>query len=156
MDMNIELTQSQFNVELIKQGKFVCRNSQFCLFSNIGKHNLMYGGDVMKELDMVCAVFASEICDTPLIVTKTMNVEFISPIEANDIYKTYVRLINIGKTSIELEAEIRTHSVDTEKETTSVRCKTIFVRINQKGEKLNISDHVRFKFGYPLINNYSI
>ncbi len=150
------MTQSEFNVELIKKGEFVCRNSQFCLFSNIGKHNLMYGGDLMKELDMVCAVFASEICDTPLVVTKQMSVEFISPIEANDIYKTYIKLVNIGKSSIELLAEIRTHSVDTEKETLAVSCKTTFVRINQKREKLLISDHVRYKFGYPLINDYSL
>jgi acyl-CoA thioesterase YciA len=140
------MTQSEFNVELLKKGEMICRNSQFCKVKDIGVHNRMFGADQMAELDSVCAVFAAEICDTPWIVTKTMNVEFIKAISPNQIYKTYVGIKKIGNTSITLNAEIRTHSVDTEKETLALRCETVFVRINEYDEAIKISDNVRSKY----------
>lgn len=140
------MTQSEFNVELLKKGELICRNSQFCKGKQIGVHGRMFGADQMEELDSVCAVFAAEICDTPWIVTKTMNVEFIKEILPNQIYKTYVGINKIGNTSISLNAEIRTHSVDTEKESLALRCETTFVRINEYGEAIKISDNVRNKY----------
>lgn len=81
----------------------------------------MFGAILMEELDSVCAVFAAEICDTPWIVTKTMNIEFITPVLPNQIYKTYVGIKKIGKTSITLVAEIRKHSVHTENGTVALK-----------------------------------
>jgi acyl-CoA hydrolase len=140
------MTQREFNVELLRKGELICRNSQFCKGKQIGIHGRMFGADMMEELDAVCAVFAAEVCDTPWIVTKTMNVEFVKEIMPNQIYKTYVGISKIGNTSISLKAEIRTHSVDTEKETIALRCDTVFVRINEYGEAIKISDNVRKKY----------
>jgi len=100
----------------------------------------------MEELDSVCAVFASEVCDTPWVVTKTMNVEFVHEVKPNQIYKTYAGIKKIGGTSITLTAEIRTHSVDTEKETLAIKCETVFVRINEYGEAIRINDNVRSNY----------
>lgn len=145
------MTQAEFNIELLKDGEMICRNSQFCKGKDIGVHGRMFGADLMGELDGVCAVFAAEICDTPWIVTKTMNIEFVSPILPNQIYKTYVGIENIGKTSIHIKAEIRKHSVHTDKESVAVKCDTVFVRINEEGEAIKISDSVREKFGYEKL-----
>jgi deoxycytidylate deaminase len=49
----------------------------------------MFGAELMEELDSVCAVFASEVCDTPWVVTKTMNVEFVHEVKPNQIYQTH-------------------------------------------------------------------
>lgn len=141
-------TQSEFNIELLKKGELICRNSQFCKGKQVGVHGRMFGADLMEELDAVCAVFAAEICDTPWVVTKTMEIEFKAPILPNQIYKTYVGIEKIGKTSIILNSEIRKHSVQTERETIAVTCKAIFVRINEEGEAIPISDHIRKKFGF--------
>lgn len=138
--------QREFNASLLRKGMMICRNSQFCKGRQIGIHGRMFGADQMEELDSVCAVFAAEICDTPWVVTKTMNVEFVKEILPNQIYKTYVGIKKIGNTSITLNAEIRTHSVDTEKETLALRCETIFVRINEYDEAIKISDNVRGKY----------
>jgi acyl-CoA hydrolase len=149
MDLrNESKTQGEFNIELLKKGELICRNSQFCKGKQVGVHGRMFGADLMEELDAVCAVFAAEICDTPWVVTKTMNIEFKAPILPNQIYKTYVGIENIGRTSISLNAEIRKHSVQTERETVAVLCKSIFVRINEEGESIPISDHIRKKFGF--------
>lgn len=140
------MTQREFNVELLKKGELICRNSQFCKGKQVGVHGRMFGAEMLEEVDSVCAVFAAEICDTPWIVTKTMNSEFIKEILPNQIYKTYVGIKKIGNTSITLNVEIRTHSVDTEKEVLALRCETTFVRINEYGEAIKISDNVRSKY----------
>lgn len=140
------VTQRDFNRDLLRKGELICRNSQFCKGKEVGVHNRMFGGDLLQELDSVCAVFAAEVCDTPWIVTKTMNVEFVSEIRPNQIYKTYVGIKKIGNTSITLNAEIRTHSVDTEKEVLALKCETVFVRINEYGEAIRINDNVRSNY----------
>jgi len=134
------------NIELLRKGEMICRSSSFCYLSDIGVHGRFFGGAQMAELDTTCSVFAAEILDTPWIVTKTMNVEFIKGISANQIYKVYVGIKKIGNTSITLNAEIRIHSVDTEKEALALRCETTFVRINEYGETIRISDTVRNKY----------
>jgi acyl-CoA thioesterase YciA len=140
------MTQREFNVELLKKGELICRNSQFCKGKQVGVHGRMFGAEMLEEIDSVCAVFAAEICDTPWVVTKTMNSEFVKEILPNQIYKTYVGIKKIGNTSISLNVEIRTHSVDTEKEVLALRCETTFVRINEYGEAIKISDNVRSKY----------
>jgi acyl-CoA hydrolase len=140
------ITHREFNVELLKKGELICRNSQFCKGKQVGVHGRMFGAEMLEEVDSVCAVFAAEICDTPWVVTKTMNSEFIKEILPNQIYKTYVGIKKIGNTSITLNVEIRTHSVDTEKEVLALRCETTFVRINEYGEAIKISDNVRSKY----------
>jgi acyl-CoA thioesterase YciA len=140
------MDQNQIYINLLREGKMICRNSQFCKGSNIGVHGRMYGAHLMEELDMVCSVFAAEICDTPWMVTKKMDIEFVSPIKANQIYKTYVGIAHIGNTSLTMNAEIRKHSVHTEKEVVTMRCTAVFVRINEDGEPITISDKIREKF----------
>lgn len=140
------MKQRDFNRALLNKGELICRNSQFCKGKQIGIHGRMFGAELMEELDAVCAVFAAEVCDTPWVVTKTMNVEFVSEIRPNQIYKTYVGIRKIGTTSISMVAEIRTHSVDTEKEKLALKCETVFVRINEYGEPIKINDNVRANF----------
>lgn len=145
------MKQRDFNRQLLRNGELICRNSQFCKGKEVGIHGRMFGGDLVSEIDSVCAVFAAEVCDTPWIVTKTMNVEFVKEILPNQIYKTYVGIKKIGNTSITLNAEIRTHSVDTEKEVLALKCEIIFVRINEYGESIRINDNVRKN--YPELSN---
>ena len=121
------MTQSEFNIELLKKGELICRSSQFCLGNQIGVHGRQFGGIQLQELDSTCGVFAAEVCDTPWIVTKSINVEFIAPILPNQIFKTYLGIEKIGTTSITIKAEIRKHSVHTEKENIALICRAVFV-----------------------------
>ncbi len=143
--------ENKSNLDILKEGGMICRNSQFCKGKQVGIHGRMFGADLMEELDSVCAVFAAEICDTPWVVTKTMNIEFISAVLPNQIYKTYVGIKKIGNTSLTLITEIRKHSVHTEHETVALKAEAVFVRINEEGESIKISDSVRKKFGYEPI-----
>lgn len=133
------------------EGEMVKRNSQFCKGKQVGVHGRMFGAELMEELDAACAVFAAEAIDTPWVVTKIMNVEFVEPIMPNQIYCTYVSVKHIGNKSIKLYAEIRKYSVQTQKETVCVKADSIFVRINEYGEAVRISDNARNKFSKNLI-----
>jgi acyl-CoA thioesterase YciA len=146
----IDMTQEE--IELIKENKFICRNTQFCKGNEVGVHGKMFGGVLLSELDVTCAVFASEICDTPYLVTRNLKVEFISPILPNNIYKTYIKLDNIGNTSLKIIAEIHKHSVHTKRSKIAVKCECTFVRINDEGESIKISDHIRKRYGYEQID----
>lgn len=140
------------DIEILKSGSMICRNSQFCKGKNLGVHGNMFGADLMEELDGSCAVFAAEVCDTPWVVTKSMNIEFVAPVKVNQIYKTYIGIAKIGKTSITLNVEIRRHSVHTEAEQQAVKATATFVRIDEDGNPILISDNVRKKYGYePLL-----
>lgn len=145
------MKQSEFNIELLKNKEMICRTSSFCYQSDLGVHGRFFGGTQMAELDTACAVFAAEVIDTPWIVTKKMNIEFVAPITVNQVYKIYIGIENIGNTSIRLNAEIRLYSIETEKEVVCVKCDAVFVRINEQGESIKISDNVRKKFGYDAI-----
>lgn len=146
------MINDQQDIEKLKAGELICRNSQFCMANQIGIHGRMYGAYLMEELDAVCSVFVAEVCDTPWVVTADMSIQFVSSVAQNQIYKTYVGIEKIGRTSIILNVEIRKHSVRTEKEVLAVKCKAVFVRISDEGEAINISDHVRKKFGYETLN----
>lgn len=139
-------------IELIRENEFICRNTQFCKGNEVGVHGKMFGGLLLAELDSACGVFASEICDTPYLVTRSLETEFISPILPNNIYKTYIKLDDIGNTSLTLMAEIHKHSVHTGRSKIAVKCKCTFVRINDEGEPIKISDHIRKRYGYEQIN----
>jgi acyl-CoA thioesterase YciA len=135
----------------LKRGELINRNSQFCLGKNIGIHTRMFGGDLLSQIDIDSSVFVAEICDTPWVVTKKLDVEFIKPILEGEIFKTYIGIQNIGRTSITLNIEIRTHSVQTEREEIAIRGNAVFVRINEYGESIPINDKVRKKFGYKKL-----
>jgi acyl-CoA hydrolase len=128
------------------QGEMVKRNSQFCKGKQVGVHGRMFGADLMEELDASCAVFAAEAVNTPWVVTKIMNIEFVEPITPNQIYCTYIQMVKMGNTSIKLYAEIRKYSAHTQKETVAVKANAVFVRINEEGEAIHISDNARRKF----------
>ena len=143
--------ENNYEIEL-KDKKLICRSSRVCMTKDIGVNNNIFGAELMAEIDSTCAVFVAEVCDTPLVVTKTMAVEFIAPIKVNQIFKTYIGIEKIGTTSISLNVEIRKHNVHTEKENVVVKATTTFVRIDEEGNPIPINDNVRKKYGYePII-----
>ena len=97
------MTQREFNIGLLRKGELICRNSQFCKGKEVGIHGRMFGGDLVSEIDSVCAVFAAEVCDTPWIVTKTMNIEFISEVKPNQIYKTCIFTLTTSVHGVDLQ-----------------------------------------------------
>lgn len=129
------------------QGKLVYRSSKLCMTKDLGLHGNMFGGKMMALLDEVTSIFACEICDTPRMITKKIEeVIFERPVKVGQIIKIYCGIVKIGKSSITLTVEARAYNVYTEVEKLVCSTRMIFVRIDDEGNPIPISERIRTKF----------
>ena len=140
------------NVNKLREGELVMRSTWICMTKDLGVHGNAFGGILMSHVDEIAAVFAAEICDTPLMVTRTLNTEFLAPIKVGNIIKTYCGIISIGNTSIDIVVEMRKYNLRTEKEIVCLRAKTTFVRIDEEGSAIPISETIKNKYKTRLKN----
>ncbi|MBS1635800.1 MAG: hypothetical protein JST26_07735 [Bacteroidetes bacterium] len=74
-----------------------------CKAFDIGVHNNMFGGTIMSIIDDAAGSYASQICDTPNLVTiKFDGLVFKKPVHVGSILKIYGKVVRFGKTSVEL------------------------------------------------------
>ena len=64
--------------------------------------------------------------------------------------KHYGKVENIGETSIKLYMEARSHNVYNGKQNVILATNIIFVRVDEMGDSIPISDRVREKFSKDL------
>lgn len=92
----------------------------------------LHGGQLLKWIDEETGIHASIELGTELIVTKYISeINFTHPVFSGDVVIIGVRTIEIGKTSITLECEVRSLQSET------VVCKIdriTFVRVNKYGK----------------------
>ena len=131
-----------------------------CKASDIGVHSNMFGGDLLSLIDTSSAAYASQICDTPRIVTvKIDELVFKNPVKVGNIIKTYATVKEFGNTSVTLYVEVRKHNVYNGKQDVVVHTNIKFVHIDEEGNPIPISTRVkkryqeRFaKYGKGLLN----
>jgi acyl-CoA thioesterase YciA len=134
------------NVDILRQGEMIMRSTWICMTKDLGVHNNAFGGILLSHVDEVAAVFAAEICDTPLMVTRTLNSEFLIPMKVGNVIKTYCGIESIGNTSISIVVEMRKYNLRSEAEVVCLRAKTTFVRIDEEGSAIPIYDHIKEKY----------
>ena len=115
--------------------------------SDLGFHGNLFGGKLLAWLDAAAAGFASEYCDTPRMVTKSIDkCLFNKPAREGQLLKIYGDVDSIGNTSINLNLEARSHNVYNGKQNVILATNITFVRIDEMGDPIPISDRVRDKF----------
>lgn len=118
-----------------------------CKASDIGVHSNMFGGTVMSLIDEAGAAYASQICDTPRVVTiKIDELVFKKPVKVGSILKCYGRVKEFGNTSVTLYIEMRKHNVYTGKQEVVTHTNIKFVRIDDEGNPLAISNRVKGRY----------
>lgn len=118
-----------------------------CKTGDIGVHSNMFGGHIMSLIDDAAAAYASQICDTPRVVTiKIDELVFNKPVKAGNIIKTYGEVKEFGNTSITLYIEMRKHNVYTGKQEVVTHTNIKFVRIDDEGNPLAISERVKTRY----------
>jgi acyl-CoA thioesterase YciA len=114
---------------------------------DIGVNNSLFGGNMLSLLDEAAAAYSCQICDTPRMVTKKMEeVVFDNPVKVGNIIKIYGEVEKIGTTSITLRMEARKHSVYTGDEKIVCSTKVVFVRIDDEGQPVPISERVKTRY----------
>ncbi|MCC6702586.1 MAG: acyl-CoA thioesterase [Fluviicola sp.] len=120
-----------------------------CKEFDIGIHNNMFGGRLMSLIDDAAGGYAAQLCDTPLMVTiKFDEFVFKKPVKVGSILKIYGKVVKFGNTSLELYMEIRKHNVYTGGQEIVTHTNVTFVRIDEDGNAVPISDHVRARYDF--------
>ena len=115
--------------------------------SDLGFHGNLFGGKLLAWLDASAAAYAAQCCDTPRMVTVSIDkCVFKRPAKEGQLIKIYGAIEKIGGTSIMLKLEARSHNVYDGRQAIILSTYITFVRIDEQGESIPISDRVKEKY----------
>ena len=115
--------------------------------SDLGFHGNLFGCKLLAWMDAAAAGFAAEVCDTPRMVTKLIDeCVFNKPAREGQLLKIYGIVERVGNTSVTLKLEARSHNVYNGKQNVILSTNMVFVRIDEQGDAIPISDRVRLKY----------
>lgn len=127
------------NMELI--------TTHICKASEIGVHGNMFGGTMMSMIDESAAAYSAQLCDTPRMVTiKIEELVFKKPVKVGNLMKIYGKVIEFGRSSISIYIEVRKHNVYTGEQEVVTHTNIKFVRIDDEGNPIPISDRVKTRY----------
>lgn len=122
-------------------------STYICKKGDIGVHDNMFGGLILSVIDDAAASYASQICDTQRVVTlKIDELIFAKPVKVGNILKVYGEVKEFGTTSVTLYIEVRKHNVYTGLQTVVTHTNIKFVRIDDEGTPLAISERVKERY----------
>lgn len=121
--------------------------------SDLGFHGNLFGGKLLAWVDAAGASYASQICDTPRMVTVLIDkCEFKKPAKEGHLLKIYGDVKSIGRTSVTLSIEARSHNVYDGRQAIILATGIKFVRIDEQGEPIPVSSKVKNKFKKSELN----
>ena len=115
--------------------------------SDLGFHANLFGGKLLAWLDAAAAAYAMEVADTPRMVTvKIDECIFRKPAKEGQLIKIYGDVNEVGNTSLTMYMEARAHNVYSGQQSVILSTYIKFVRIDENGDPIPISDRVKKKF----------
>jgi acyl-CoA thioesterase YciA len=121
--------------------------TKICMTLDIGVNNSLFGGNMLSFLDEAAAAYCCQVCRTTKMVTKKIEeVVFESPVKVGNILKIYGEVDRIGNTSITVKLEARKHNVYTGKQHLVCSTKIVFVKIDEEGNPIPISERVKSQY----------
>ena len=125
--------------------------------SDLGFHGNLFGGSLLKWIDSAAAGYSMQLCDTPRMVTVSIDkCNFEKPAKENQLLKIYGYPSKIGNSSITIYMEARSHNVYTGKQELVLKTNITFVRIDDEGNPIPISDRVKNKVNTLIGHNDTI
>jgi acyl-CoA hydrolase len=125
-----------------------------CKTSDNGVHDNIFGGTILGLIDQSAGAYAAQICDTPRMVTiKIDELIFKNSVKVGNIIKFYATVKEFGTSSVTLYMEVRKHNVYTGHQDVVVSTNIKFVRIDEEGRAIPISDRVKTRY-YNRMEQY--
>jgi len=123
-----------------------CLNTHPIKKSDLGFHGNLFGGKLLAWLDAAGAHYAMELCDTPRMVTVSIDkCVFKKPAKEGQMLKIYGRPDIVGGSSLTLYLEARSHCVYSGRQTVILNTYIKFVRIDELGDAVPISERAKVK-----------
>ena len=114
--------------------------------SDLGFHKNLFGGKLLAWIDAAGAAYAAQICDSPRLVTVAIDkCIFKKPAREGQRLKIYGTVDSVGTTSVTLKLEARAHNVYTGVQSIILSTNIKFVRIDEDGNPIPISERVKEK-----------
>lgn len=114
--------------------------------SDLGFHGNLFGGKLLAWVDAAGASFASQMCDSPRMVTVSIDkCVFKKPAKEGHLLKIYGVVESFGNSSVTLRIEARSHNVYNGKQNIILDTNMKFVRIDEQGDAIPISDRAKSK-----------
>lgn len=109
--------------------------------SDLGFHGNLFGGSLLKWIDSSAAGFAMQLCDTPRMVTVSIDqCNFEKPAKESQLLKIYGKPTRLGNTSMTLYMEARAHNVYTGKQDLVLKTHITFVQIDEGGNPIPLGE----------------
>jgi acyl-CoA hydrolase len=125
-----------------------------CKTSDNGVHDNIFGGTILGLIDQSAGAYAAQICDTPRMVTiKIDELLFKNSVKVGNIIKFYATVKEFGTSSVTLYMEVRKHNVYTGHQDVVVSTNIKFVRIDEEGRAIPISERVKTRY-YNRMKQY--
>jgi acyl-CoA thioesterase YciA len=122
--------------------------------SDLGFHGNLFGGTLLKFIDSAAAGYAMQLCDTPRMVTVSIDKCFFEkPAKEGQLLKIYGYPTKLGTTSVTLYMEARAHNVYTGNQIVVLKTNIRFVRIDEEGNPIPLSERVKHKINALISSN---
>jgi acyl-CoA thioesterase YciA len=118
--------------------------------SDLGFHGNLFGGKLLSWIDAAVAAYAMEKCRSQNMITIAMDkCVFLKPAKEKQLVKIYGEMIKVGNTSSTFNIEARAYNVFRGDEVILLATNMTFVRVDEEGAPIPISEQVKRAFNTP-------
>jgi len=97
-----------------------------------------HGGEIMKLMDTAAGVVALRHAHTAVVTARVDGINFYHPIKVGDLVTVNAYLTFVGRSSMEVEVEVITEDILTEKITHALQAYFIMVALNDNGKPTEV------------------
>ena len=118
--------------------------------SDLGFHGNLFGGKLLSWIDAAVAAYAMEKCRSQNMITIAMDqCVFKKPAKEKQLVKIYAEMVKVGNTSATFNIEARGYNVFRGDEVVLLATNMTFVRVDEEGAPIPISEQVKRIFKTP-------
>ena len=117
---------------------------------DLGFHGNLFGGVLLGWIDAAVAAYAMEKCRSQNMITIAIDeCVFKKPAKEKNLVKIYAEMSKIGNTSATFNVEARAYNVFRGDEVILLATNMTFVRVDEEGVPIPISEQVKRTFKTP-------
>ena len=116
---------------------------------DLGFHGNLFGGKLLSWVDAAVAAYAMERCHSKNMITVAIDkCVFEKPAKEGQLVKIYATMSKVGNTSATFNVEARNYNVFRGDEEIILKTSMTFVRVDDEGVPIPISEQVKREYNY--------